>query len=154
MGVVLTTISKTISNLSKGVVTDYALYILIGICFYLFIHTFNGLMFDMNSVIVSCVIVLIAANNYPGDVQSVGSVGLKKFFKQNQLLIRDNFHQNFMLKSFSGTPLAPGGESDSENDREERIYSAGLISSAYGRPVDPSDLVRDNEGLYVYPPYE
>ena len=31
--------SKTISGLSKGVVTDYALYILIGTCFYLSIFT-------------------------------------------------------------------------------------------------------------------
>lgn len=36
---VLTRISKTISGLNTGVVTDYALYILIGACFYLFIFT-------------------------------------------------------------------------------------------------------------------
>ncbi|YP_009252431.1 NADH dehydrogenase subunit 5 (mitochondrion) [Hirsutella rhossiliensis] len=65
MGVVLTTISKTVSNLSKGVVTDYALYILISICFYVSIYTFAPIFFDLvNSVIVSCVIVLIAIHNF------------------------------------------------------------------------------------------
>nr|YP_010259472.1 NADH dehydrogenase subunit 5 [Stachybotrys echinatus]UIX25768.1 NADH dehydrogenase subunit 5 [Stachybotrys echinatus] len=33
-------ISKTVSSLSKGVVTDYALYILLGTCFYLSIYSF------------------------------------------------------------------------------------------------------------------
>jgi NADH-ubiquinone oxidoreductase chain 5 len=65
MGVMLTRISKTISNLSKGVVTDYALYILIGVCFYLSIFTFTLIFFDLvNSVIVSCVTVLIGINNF------------------------------------------------------------------------------------------
>lgn len=65
MGVVLTTISKIISNLSKGVVTDYALYILISICFYLSICTFFPVFFDsVHSVIVSCVIILLAIYNF------------------------------------------------------------------------------------------
>nr|YP_010893087.1 NADH dehydrogenase subunit 5 [Paraisaria heteropoda]WJR82525.1 NADH dehydrogenase subunit 5 [Paraisaria heteropoda] len=60
MGVMLTRISKIISKLSKGVVTDYALYILISICFYLSIFTFVSILSDLvNSIIVSCVIVLI-----------------------------------------------------------------------------------------------
>nr|UNI91540.1 NADH dehydrogenase subunit 5 [Cordyceps cicadae] len=65
MGVILTKISKTISSLSKGVVTDYALYILIGICFYLSIFTFVSIFFDLiNSITVSCIIVLIGISNY------------------------------------------------------------------------------------------
>nr|AYP41329.1 NADH dehydrogenase subunit 5 [Hirsutella thompsonii] len=65
MAVMLTRISKTVSNLSKGVVTDYALYILIGVCFYLSIFTFTLTLFDLvNSVIVSCVTVLIGINNF------------------------------------------------------------------------------------------
>nr|YP_009546951.1 NADH dehydrogenase subunit 5 [Hirsutella thompsonii]AYP41270.1 NADH dehydrogenase subunit 5 [Hirsutella thompsonii]AYP41300.1 NADH dehydrogenase subunit 5 [Hirsutella thompsonii] len=65
MAVMLTRISKTVSNLSKGVVTDYALYILIGVCFYLSIFTFTLIFFDLvNSVIVSCVTVLIGINNF------------------------------------------------------------------------------------------
>nr|YP_009160644.1 NADH dehydrogenase subunit 5 [Hirsutella minnesotensis]AKR17974.1 NADH dehydrogenase subunit 5 [Hirsutella minnesotensis] len=65
MGVMLTRISKTVSNLSKGVVTDYALYILIGVCFYLSIFTFTFIFFDLvNSIIVSCVTVLIGIKNF------------------------------------------------------------------------------------------
>ena len=65
MGVMLTKTSKTISSLSKGVVTDYALYILIGICFYLSIFTFISIFFDLfNSITVSCLIVLIGVSNY------------------------------------------------------------------------------------------
>jgi NADH-ubiquinone oxidoreductase chain 5 len=65
MGVILTKTSKTISSLSKGVVTDYALYILIGICFYLSIFTFISIFFDLfNSITVSCLIVLIGVSNY------------------------------------------------------------------------------------------
>ena len=65
MGVMLTKTSKTISSLSKGVVTDYALYILIGVCFYLSIFTFVSIFFDLvNSITVSCIIVLIGISNY------------------------------------------------------------------------------------------
>ena len=77
MGVVLTTISKTVSNLSKGVVTDYALYILISICFYVSIYTFAPTLFDLvNSVIVSCVTVLIANHNFKVYLSDDKSVGL------------------------------------------------------------------------------
>jgi hypothetical protein len=48
---ILTKISKTISGLNKGVVTDYALYILIGVCFYLSIFTF----FSIVSGLVYCI---------------------------------------------------------------------------------------------------
>nr|ATU31957.1 NADH dehydrogenase subunit 5 [Tolypocladium inflatum] len=65
MGVMLTKTSKTISGLSKGVVTDYALYILIGVCFYLSIFAFVSIFFDLvNSITVSCIIVLIGISNY------------------------------------------------------------------------------------------
>ena len=61
----LTKTSKTISRLSKGIVTDYALYILIGVCFYLSIFTFVSIFFDLvNSITVSCLIVLIGITNY------------------------------------------------------------------------------------------
>lgn len=60
MGVMSTRISKIISKLSKGVVTDYALYILISICFYLSIFTFVSIFFDLvNTIILSCVIVVL-----------------------------------------------------------------------------------------------
>lgn len=62
MGVMLTKISKTISNLSKGVVTDYALYILIGVCFYLSVFTRVSIFIDLvNSITVTSVIALIAS---------------------------------------------------------------------------------------------
>lgn len=65
LGVVLTKTSKTISGLSKGVVTDYALYILIGICFYLSIFSFVSIYFDLINVItVTCVAVLLGISNY------------------------------------------------------------------------------------------
>lgn len=40
MNFVLVKISKIISSLSKGIITNYALYILIGVCLYLSIFTF------------------------------------------------------------------------------------------------------------------
>jgi NADH-ubiquinone oxidoreductase chain 5 len=65
MNVILTKTSKTISGLSKGVVTDYALYILIGICFYLSIFSFVSVYLDLVNVItVTCVAVLLGINNY------------------------------------------------------------------------------------------
>ena len=65
MGVMLTKTSKTISGLSNGVVTDYALFILIGICFYLSIFTFVSIFFDLvNSITVTCVVVLLGISNY------------------------------------------------------------------------------------------
>ena len=63
---VLMYISKTITKLSTGVVTDYALYILIGGCFLLSIFSifpsFLGLTF--NGVIISCIIALLGINVY------------------------------------------------------------------------------------------
>ena len=76
IGIILTIISKMISNLSKGVVTDYALYILLGICFYLSIFTFVLIFSDLvNSILVSslivlldiCVIFTVREVNYVGD---------------------------------------------------------------------------------------
>ena len=64
-GVALVKASKTISGLCKGVVTDYALYILIGACFYLSIFTFISIFFDLaNSITLSCVLVLLGLKNY------------------------------------------------------------------------------------------
>jgi hypothetical protein len=57
---ILNKISKIISSLSKGIVTDYALYILIGICFYLSIFTFLSIFFDLVYCIsMSCIFVLV-----------------------------------------------------------------------------------------------
>jgi len=57
---VLNKVSKTISSLNKGVVTDYALYILIGVCFYLSIFTFFSVFSDIiYSITITCIITLI-----------------------------------------------------------------------------------------------
>ncbi len=65
MNILLTSTSKTISGLSKGVVTDYALYILIGVCFYLSIFSFVSVYIDLVNVItVTCVVVLLGISNY------------------------------------------------------------------------------------------
>ena len=63
------TIKKSVTvtgvGLHTGVVTDYALYILIGICFYLSIFTFVSIFFDLvNSVTVSSVVSLIGIAYY------------------------------------------------------------------------------------------
>lgn len=64
IGVLLTKISKIISSLSKGVVTDYALYILIGVCFYLSIFTYFSVFVDLvYSVTISCVFILILSGS-------------------------------------------------------------------------------------------
>lgn len=56
----LTRISKTISSLNTGVVTDYALYILIGGCFYLFVFTVIPSFEDLAySTTISCISILI-----------------------------------------------------------------------------------------------
>lgn len=47
ISMILHKVSKLISSLNKGVVTDYALYILIGICFYLSIFTFFSIFYDL-----------------------------------------------------------------------------------------------------------
>ncbi len=60
LGIVLTKSSKIISSLSNGVVTNYALYILIGICFYLSIFSFVSIVSDtVNSITMSCIIILM-----------------------------------------------------------------------------------------------
>lgn len=65
IGVMLTTISKTINNLSKGVIVDYALYILVSICLYLSIFTFVSMFFEIvYTILGSCVIVLLVINYY------------------------------------------------------------------------------------------
>jgi NADH-ubiquinone oxidoreductase chain 5 len=57
--------TKTISGLSKGIVTDYALYILIGVCFYLYIFSFNSNILDsVSCVIISSTIILILISHY------------------------------------------------------------------------------------------
>lgn len=62
-GVILTKSSKIISSLSNGVVTNYALYILIGICFYLSIFTFVSAVSDIvSSITISCVAILMLIN--------------------------------------------------------------------------------------------
>lgn len=65
LNVLLVRTSKTISSLSKGVVTDYALYILIGVCFYLAVFSFVSVYLDLINVItVACLVVLLGINNY------------------------------------------------------------------------------------------
>nr|QWS06162.1 NADH dehydrogenase subunit 5 [Clonostachys compactiuscula] len=60
ISMILTKISKTISSLNKGVVTDYALYILIGVCFYLSIFTFFSVYSDLiYCITMTCVIILV-----------------------------------------------------------------------------------------------
>ncbi len=65
LGVALQKASKTMSGLHKGVVTDYALYILIAVCFYISIFTFVSIFNDLITIItLSSVLVLIGANKY------------------------------------------------------------------------------------------
>lgn len=66
MWVMLTIISKRISNLSNGAVTYYAFYFLLGVCFYLSIFTFFSIQYSylFNFIIISCTIVLISSSNY------------------------------------------------------------------------------------------
>lgn len=60
ISMVLNKISKTISSLNKGVVTDYALYILIGVCFYLSMFTFFSVFSDLiYSITMTCIIILV-----------------------------------------------------------------------------------------------
>jgi NADH-ubiquinone oxidoreductase chain 5 len=63
INMVLIKISKTISILNKGVVTDYALYILVAICFYLSIFTFFAFFYNlMFCIIISSLFCLILMN--------------------------------------------------------------------------------------------
>jgi len=64
-GVILTKASKIISSLSNGVVTNYALYILIGICFYLSIFTFVQVVDDVvNSITIGSLLILMMDKSY------------------------------------------------------------------------------------------
>ena len=70
-GIILQKISKIMSGLHKGVVTDYALYILIAVCFYISIFTFVFIFNDLISIItLSSIIVLIGASNYMNKVEN------------------------------------------------------------------------------------
>jgi NADH-ubiquinone oxidoreductase chain 5 len=58
-------VGKTITSLSKGVVTDYALYILIALCFYLSLFTFVWTFFDsLHAITISCVTIFICITYY------------------------------------------------------------------------------------------
>ena len=71
IGVILQKVSKIMSSLHKGVVTDYALYILIAVCFYISIFTFVFIFNDLISIItLSSIIVLIGASNYMNKVEN------------------------------------------------------------------------------------
>jgi NADH-ubiquinone oxidoreductase chain 5 len=79
MNLTLVRISKTISSLSKGVVTDYALYILIGVCFYLSIFTFVSTFFDaVNSITISCVTILVCITYYLQSSETVSTTALSR----------------------------------------------------------------------------
>jgi NADH-ubiquinone oxidoreductase chain 5 len=63
LNVVLTRISKIISSLNQGVVTNYALYFVIATCFYLLFFTGTFISFDTtNASIVTCLLVLLVLN--------------------------------------------------------------------------------------------
>src|SRR4029453_13152848 len=52
--------SKIISNLSKGVVTDYALYIVISTTFFISLFVFTSLHFDIaNIIVMSSILIMI-----------------------------------------------------------------------------------------------
>jgi hypothetical protein len=58
----LVKISKTISNLSQGVVTNYALYFILGTSFYLLLFTVTLLPYDLtNSTVMACLLILISS---------------------------------------------------------------------------------------------
>jgi NADH-ubiquinone oxidoreductase chain 5 len=61
---ILNKISKTISLVSRGVVTDYALYILISLCIVLSLSTFVSLSFDcLNITLLILCVILITTNS-------------------------------------------------------------------------------------------
>nr|NP_775402.1 NADH dehydrogenase subunit 5 [Akanthomyces muscarius]AAO14663.1 NADH dehydrogenase subunit 5 [Akanthomyces muscarius] len=65
IGLSLQKVSKTISSLHTGIVTDYALYILLAICFYISIFTFVSIFNDIINVItLSSVLVLLGTKYY------------------------------------------------------------------------------------------
>lgn len=62
LNTMLIKISKTISNLSQGVVTNYALYFILGTSFYLLLFTATLLSYDLtNSTIMACLLILISS---------------------------------------------------------------------------------------------
>ena len=65
IGLSLQRISKTISSLHTGIVTDYALYILLAICFYISIFTFISIFNDIiNIITLTSVLILIGTKYY------------------------------------------------------------------------------------------
>jgi NADH-ubiquinone oxidoreductase chain 5 len=106
INMVLNKISKMISSLNKGVVTDYALYILIGICFYLSIFTFfsvfNNLIY---CITLSCLFSLILFGSYARNSFSEARIGennLMSGFSNLHLSIFKFFLilTKYMVKSF------------------------------------------------------
>ena len=94
---VLLWISKTISGLSKGIVTNYALYILIGTSLYLCTYTFVYVFVDLiNSIIIASIILLININYYIGD--SGNNYGLaSKFSLKHFFVFLIEFFQKISL---------------------------------------------------------
>ncbi|KGQ02216.1 NADH-ubiquinone oxidoreductase chain 5 (mitochondrion) [Beauveria bassiana D1-5] len=68
IGLSLQRVSKTISSLHTGIVTDYALYILLAICFYISIFTFVSIFNDiiniitLSSILVACYIKILRSS--------------------------------------------------------------------------------------------
>jgi NADH-ubiquinone oxidoreductase chain 5 len=80
-GIALVKASKTVSGLGKGVVTDYALYILIGACFYLSVFTFITVFFDIaNAILLTTIIILLLVNKYSLEGSSTHENTLKSSF--------------------------------------------------------------------------
>ena len=92
---ILLKISKIISSLSKGIVTNYALYILIGVSIYLCIFTFISVFFDIiNSIAVTAIIILINVSFYV-TLQSDETTSLLRMGSSNTLKSR------FVIISFN-----------------------------------------------------
>lgn len=64
IGLFLQKVSKTISSLHTGIVTDYALYILLAICFYISIFTFVSIFNDIVNVITLTSILVLLGTRY------------------------------------------------------------------------------------------
>jgi NADH-ubiquinone oxidoreductase chain 5 len=78
LGRILGRISKIISSLSKGVVTDYALYILIGFAFFISIFAYISIFLDLSdSLLISSLVSLLGINSYIQLDQNI--------FKENSL---------------------------------------------------------------------
>lgn len=106
MGMMLTKTSKIISMLNKGVVTDYALYILIGICFYLSIFTFFSLFIDvLYCNLVCCLFSLITfklwTDSYTSSTDNIYKNEKYTNLESNLLYLRGFFQINLMNKIFS-----------------------------------------------------